>query len=168
MKGFVLALQFGGNEAVIERCTGEAAKLCGNSGHVRALPHGEEQHFWTGVAAITPRFLEKFDHGCVVRLATPLAECGAALETVEHAGHAMVASGVVRAWFSRPDGASHWLAASVKRGWKGVIEFAGDGVNRQALTLWPEPGNDFAIMKGIKNMFDPEGILNAGRLYGLL
>ena len=34
------------------------------------------------------------------------------------------------------------------------------------LTLWPEPGGDFAIMKRIKHMFDPEGLLNSGRLYG--
>jgi FAD/FMN-containing dehydrogenase len=73
----------------------------------------------------------------------------------------------VRAWFSRPDTASRWLAAAVKRGWKGVIEFSGDAAKRH-LTLWPEPGGDFAIMKGIKRMFDPEGLLNSGRLYGRL
>jgi FAD/FMN-containing dehydrogenase len=73
----------------------------------------------------------------------------------------------VRAWFSRPDAASRWLAAAVKRGWKGVIEFSGDTAKRN-LMLWPEPGGDFAIMKGIKKMFDPEGLLNSGRLYGRL
>ncbi len=29
-----------------------------------------------------------------------------------------------------------------------------------------ESGNDFAMMKKIKEMFDPQGLLNRGRLYG--
>jgi FAD/FMN-containing dehydrogenase len=53
----------------------------------------------------------------------------------------------------------------VKRGWKGVIEFAGTS---DTLVRWPAPGSDFEIMKGVKKMFDPEGLLNAGRLYGRL
>ena len=37
-----------------------------------------------------------------------------------------------------------------------------------ALVVVPEPGGDFAIMKEIKRMFDPENLLNRGRLYGHL
>ena len=90
------------------------------------------------------------------------------MATVETSGHAMAASGVVRAWVGRPDTASRWLTQCSQRGWKGVMEAAGPGADRGALTLWPEPGGDFAIMKKIKNLFDPEGLLNRGRLYGHL
>jgi glycolate oxidase FAD binding subunit len=165
MKSFVLAMEFGGNDAVIERITREATALCGNSEQMRALCHEEEQGFWNGIAQITPRHLEKFRDGAVARISTPLAECGEALATVEGAGHAMAGSGPVRAWFSRPDAASRWLNGAVKRGWKGVIEFAG---TTDTLVRWPDPGNDFEIMKGVKKMFDPEGLLNRGRLYGRL
>lgn len=171
MKSFVLAMQFGGNDAVIERITRETTALCGDSGHMRALSHDEEQGFWTGIARVTPRHLEKFHDGAVARITTPLAECADALATVEGAGHAMAGNGVVRAWFSRPDAASRWLNAAIKRGWKGVIEFAGPGGNAgatDALVRWPAPGGDFEIMKGVKKMFDPEGLLNRGRLYGRL
>jgi glycolate oxidase FAD binding subunit len=168
LKGFGLAMQFGGNQAVIERSTSEATGFCADSGVVRALSHDEEQRFWTGVAAVTPRHLEKFREGAVARISTPISECGEALFTVEGAGHAMVATGSVRAWFSRPDAASRWLNTSVKRGWKGVIEFAGDAVDRGSLVLWPGPGSDFEIMKGVKKMFDPEGLLNRGRLFNLI
>ena len=161
-KGFILAVQFGGNQAVIERSTREATALCDGSGSARALQSDDEQRFWTSVAAITSKHLEKFSDGVVARVSTPLSECGEALGTVEGAGHSMAASGIVRAWFSRPDAASRWLAASVKRGWKGVIEFAAPGVDRTGLVLWPSPGGDFEIMKGIKKMFDPEGLLNPG------
>jgi glycolate oxidase FAD binding subunit len=73
----------------------------------------------------------------------------------------------VRAWFTRPDAATRWLAAAVKKGWKGVFEFASEAA-RPNLTLWPEPGGDFAIMKQVKQMFDPANLLNRGRLYGRL
>jgi glycolate oxidase FAD binding subunit len=112
MKSFVLAMQFGGNDAVIERITREATVLCCNSGQIRALSHEEEQGFWTGIAQVTPRHLEKFHDGAVARISTPLAECGDALATAEGAGHAMAGSGVVRAWFSRHDAASRWLNAA--------------------------------------------------------
>jgi glycolate oxidase FAD binding subunit len=167
-KGFLLALQFGGNNAIIERCTREAATLCGETGGSRILSPDEEQRFWNAVAALTPRHLEKFQDAAVVRISTPLSECADAFASSDNAAHAMIASGVVRSWFTRTDGASRWLASAVKRNWKGVIEFAGPRVNRSETTLWPSPGGDFEIMKKIKNMFDPEGLLNRGRLHNLI
>jgi FAD/FMN-containing dehydrogenase len=116
---------------------------------------------------VTPRHLEKFSEGAVVRISTTLSECGNALGAVEGAGHALAGSGIVRAWFSRPDAAARFVTAAVKRGWKSVVEFSGEAARRQ-LTLWPEPGGDLAIMKKVKQMFDPEGLLNAGRLYGVI
>ena len=39
---------------------------------------------------------------------------------------------------------------------------------KTSLTLWPAPGNDFELMRGVKNLFDPGNLLNPGRLYGRL
>ncbi len=47
---------------------------------------------------------------------------------------------------------------------EGLDRILGDSAGN--LTLWPAPGGDFEIMKRIKHMFDPEGLLNSGRLYG--
>jgi glycolate oxidase FAD binding subunit len=163
LKGFVMALLFAGSEAVIERSHREAEAF----GSGRILSVEEEQKFWHSVRNLTPRHLEKFKDGSVVRVATTLEECGQALASVEGPGHAHAASGIVRAWFSRADGAETWLAASVKRGWKGVIEFSSDSVAKNSV-LWPAPGGDFEIMKRVKKMFDPEGLLNSGRLYGVI
>lgn len=162
-KGFVAALIFAGNEAVIERSLRESAAL----GPSRALAADEEQRFWSSVHALTPRFLEKFKEGVVVRISTTLAECGEALAVLDGAGHAHAASGVVRGWFTRPDAARRCLADAAKRGWKALVEFAAESA-RPHIDLWPEPGADFAIMKNIKTMFDPENLLNRGRLYGQL
>jgi glycolate oxidase FAD binding subunit len=162
-KGYTLALQFGGNDALIERSLRDAARL----GTGRALFAEEEQRFWHSLSAITPRFLEKFNDGAVVRIATTLSGCGDVLASVEGPGYAHAASGVVRGWFSRPEGATRWLSTAQQHGWKAVVEFSA-GAARRTLTLWPQPGGDFAIMKEVKKMFDPKHLLNRGRLYGQL
>lgn len=165
LKGFVLAAQFAGNNAVIERSTREAAGV----GTSRVLAGEEEQRFWASLRQAVPRHLDKFREGLVVKISTKLTECGDALASVEGGGYAHAGSGIVRAFFSRPDAAARWLEACLKKGWKGVIEFgpeaAQTGLNQTGLDLWPAPGGDFEIMKSIKQMFDPEGLLNRGRLF---
>jgi glycolate oxidase FAD binding subunit len=164
LKNYTLAILFGGNQAVIERSVREASAL----GAARPLAGDEAARFWNSLDAVTPRFLEKFrDGAAVVRVSTTLAECGEALGSVEGPGHAHAASGVVRGWFTRPDAAARWAAEAAKRGWKAVVEFSSESA-RPNVTLWPEPGGDFAIMKEIKHMFDPQNLLNRGRLFGQL
>jgi FAD/FMN-containing dehydrogenase len=50
------------------------------------------------------------------------------------------------------------------------VEFSPADFRDKAATeneaLWPQPGNDFAMMKKIKEMFDPQVLMNRGRLYG--
>jgi glycolate oxidase FAD binding subunit len=164
LKNFTLAIMFAGNDAVMERSIAEASAL----GPARAMAVDEEQRFWNSLHAVTPRFLEKFrDGGAVVRVSTTLAECGEALGSVEGPAHAHAASGVVRGWFTRPETAARCMTEAVKRGWKAVVEFSSESA-RPNMTLWPEPGGDFAIMKEVKRMFDPENLLNRGRLFGRL
>ncbi|HEX4137485.1 MAG TPA: FAD-binding oxidoreductase [Bryobacteraceae bacterium] len=162
LKNFTLAVIFAGNEAVMERSIREAAAL----GAGRPLPLDEEQRFWTSLHSVTPKFLEKFrDGAAVVKISTRLAECGDALQSIDGPAHAHAASGVVRGWFTRPETAGKCAMDAVKRGWKAVVEFSSEA-GRPGMTLWPEPGGDFAIMKEIKRMFDPENLLNRGRLFG--
>ncbi len=161
LRGFTVAMMFAGSDAVIERSHREAELF----GPGRALDFDEEQRFWQAVRNVTPRHMEKFREGAVVKLSTTIADCGEALASVEGAGHAHAASGIVRAWFTRPDAAAKWLISCTARGWTGIVEFSSESARRE-LMLWPSPGGDFEIMKRIKNMFDPEGLLNSGRLYG--
>lgn len=161
MKGYTLAISFAGNQAVIDRCLREAAAL----GPMRTLSVEEEQRFWSSLDNVTPHFLDRFRESAVVRVSTTLADCGEALASVDGPGLAHAATGTVRGWFTRPDSAARWLFASNKRGWKGIVEYTADAA-RPAIKLWPERGGDFALMKQIKQMFDPEGLLNRGRLYG--
>ncbi len=54
---------------------------------------------------------------------------------------------------------------------RGIVEFAPPEARvdpHAAAELWPAPGSDFAIMKRIKEMFDPHSLLNRRRLYARL
>ena len=67
---------------------------------------------------------------------------------------ARAGSGVCYVCFARAQAASG-----------GVIDYSPQE-GRAALPLWPHPGRDFEIMRNIKNMLDPQHLLNEGRLYG--
>ena len=56
-------------------------------------------------------------------------------------------------------------AVNVAGEFRSAIEFAPEEA-KAGLDLWPNPGSDFEVMKKIKALFDPQGLLNRGRLYG--
>jgi FAD/FMN-containing dehydrogenase len=102
-----------------------------------------------------PAFLVQHENGAVVRISCKLTEIGPVLESLPGPAIARAGSGIVYACFSDATEAIG----------RGVIEFAPQKF-RETQQLWPAPGDDFAMMKNIKGMLDPHGLLNAGRLYG--
>ena len=156
-KSYVLAVQFGGNAAVVARCGHEL-------GDAEALEETEQGRFWRAVQNFTQRFLEKFADAVVVRVSCTLSQLGEVLESIDAPAIARAGSGVCYAYFGRSDSASRWMAAAVKRGWKAVMEFSPES-QKSKLDLWPVAGPDFEMMKKVKQMFDPNNLLNRGRLY---
>lgn len=59
----------------------------------------------------------------------------------------------------------NWNGPALARAGSGVTYLFGKGPEPSA---WPEPGPEFAVMRRIKDMFDPQGLLNRGALYGRL
>ncbi|MBI2680699.1 MAG: FAD-binding protein [Candidatus Solibacter usitatus] len=162
-RGHVLALQFGGNRAVVERARREVAAMSDGV----LLDGDDEARFWTDVRSFTQRFLDKFAEGAVVRVASTLAQLDAVLASIETAAIARAGSGVSYAYFTRAEAAVRWMSAAGRHGWKCVMEFS-PLAQKPALELWPSPGSDFEMMKRVKQMFDPDRLLNRGRLYRLI
>jgi FAD/FMN-containing dehydrogenase len=77
---------------------------------------------------------------------------------------ARAGSGIAWGYFERSEEAARWMKQAVEKGWKAIIEFAPER-QKQTLELWPLPGGDLAVMQRIKRMFDPQNLLNRGRLY---
>ncbi len=155
-RGWTLLLWFGGNEALMERCEREMVML----GHSKT----GKSSFWETVQSLTARFLEKFPDGAVVRISCALDEIAGILGQLTVAAIARAGTGVIYAYFPRVEAASTWLAQAEGRGRRAVIEFASEAA-REKVPLWPSPGSDFAIMKRVKHLFDPDALLNRGRLY---
>jgi glycolate oxidase FAD binding subunit len=149
---YQLAIQAGGSPSVLDRYSRELSQM-------RVVEGVDEETLWRGVRESTPLFLRTRENGAVLRVSSVLSDVGRVLESLPEHASARAGSGVCYGYFDNaaelrhpPEGAS-------------VVEFAPQDF-RESAELWPRPGNDFAMMKKIKEMFDPRGLLNRGRLYG--
>jgi glycolate oxidase FAD binding subunit len=161
--GYVLAVQFGGNAAVADRYERELTPL----GPAAFLTDIEESKFWRTIQNYSQRFMEKFTDGAVVRISTTISQIHDVMHSLEVPAIARAANGVCYGYFSRADGAVKWMAHAKRHPWRVVMEFAPEA-EKPKLDLWPSPDTDFAMMKKIKQLFDPRNLLNHGRLYRLL
>jgi glycolate oxidase FAD binding subunit len=159
-RAWLLALRVGGNAAVIDRYAREFAAL----GDIVALDGEAQDDFWRRVEEFTPDYLATHPQGAVARASCTLKETEALLETINGPAVMRAGSGVCYACFDDVTAAAAWMTSAAGRGWKVVMEFAPDAA-RNEIELWPAPGGDFETMRRVKQMFDPDGLLNRGRMY---
>jgi glycolate dehydrogenase FAD-binding subunit len=161
-RGYLLAIRAGGSPAVLERY---ARELSGSE----RLVEKEDEAFWKQVREFPCDFLGRQAGGVILRVSTPLNEIGTLLHLVSGLCISRAASGVTHVYLNSPHQIAGLWEAVAQHGWPAVVEFAPDQV-RQTRSLWLSPrGKDdssFAMMKSIKQMFDPENLLNRSRLYG--
>ncbi len=158
--GFVLAVQAGGNSAVLDRYGRELPGA-------QSIEGSEETEFWRRVQDFTPAFLASHPEGAVVRVPATLAQLRDVFEMLSGPAVARAGTGICYGYFDSTAAAANWVQEACARGWRPVVEFAPDA-EKAKLDLWPNPGSDFDIMKRVKEMFDPGSLLNRGRLYGRL
>jgi glycolate oxidase FAD binding subunit len=157
-QGYLLAVQAGGNAAVVERYGRELKEA-------RPVEGEQEDALWRRIENFTPEFLAGHPEGAVVRVAGTIRQLEAVLESMSVAGVARAGSGVCYGYFPDCPSAEAWIQEACRKGWKAVIEFA-PPAQKAKLNLWPAPSGDLELMKRVKQMFDPNYLLNRGRLYG--
>jgi glycolate oxidase FAD binding subunit len=148
--GYVLAIQAGGNAAVIDRYERELREL--GSFQVSDTP--------SPLPEFTPWYLATHENAAVVRISCTLSDLRDVIQALNAPVVARAGSGVCYAYFDKAEAA----AEAVERTRNAIIEFAPEDW-KPKLNLWPAPRPDFELMKRIKHMFDPEYLLNRGRLY---
>jgi glycolate oxidase FAD binding subunit len=151
-----LAIQAGGSAAVLDRYSRELLRM-------RVLEGADEDALWNGIREMTARFLRAREHGAVLRVSCVLSDVGRVLEALPDEALARAGSGVCYGYFEQAADLNDPLR--YPQVGTSVVEFAPHEF-RVGGELWPRPGNDFAMMKKVKEMFDPQGLLNRGRLYG--
>lgn len=157
---WLVAIRAGGNAASVNRYEREFAKYT----EAVAFEGVPQEHLWGHVEEFTPRFLAEHPDGAVVRASCTLKEVEAILNSFPGPALARAGSGVCYGYFEHASDAAAWLSGAVTRGWKAVIEFSPAEWKRDA-ELWPAPGGDLEIMRRVKHLFDPDNVLNRGRLY---
>jgi glycolate oxidase FAD binding subunit len=156
---WLLAVRAGGNAAAIARYDRELAAM-----GAQAIRADQEDMFWRAIEDFTPRYLNAHPDGAVVRVPGTLNELKAVMQPVPGPAIARAASGVCYAYFEDAGEAAVFAAETAREYSETVVEFAPEN-RKEEMVLWPEPGEDLEIMKRIKNMFDPQLLLNRGRLY---
>ena len=158
---WLLAVHTAGNAPAIERYERAMAEV--GEGVVFDQP-GQQTTLWQQISEFTPRFLKDRPDGAVVRASCTLKELEAVVASFGVTVVARAGSGVCYGYFEHSAAAQAWTAEAAGRGWKIVIEFSPEE-RKQQLELWPAPGGDLEIMRRVKRLFDPENVLNRGRLY---
>lgn len=154
LKGHTILVRAAGTERLLARY---AAELSG----AEVLEGASEAAVWDQIGAMAPRWVGEDGAVAVVKLAHPAQ----AITEIEAAAEGPVWSqalnGVTRVGCKD--------AAAVRKafgpGHVGVVEWS-DPARREGFELWPEPGQDFELMRQMKSVFDPKGLLNPGRLHG--
>lgn len=157
-EGYTLALQAGGSPVVLDRF---AAELPG----ARSLDGEAEERFWHAVREAPARFLAHHPEAAVVRVSTTLSGVRQVFERAVGPVIGRAGTGVSYVYFSTCHGATSWVEEAAGLGLRCAIEMAPPDV-KPTMDLWPAPGDDLEMMRAIKRMFDPEGLLNRGRMYG--
>jgi hypothetical protein len=117
-------------------------------------------------------FVRRQPNGVVLRLGTTLSDMPVLLRSISGAFIARAAAGITYVYLSSWQGVPVFWDNAVKNRWSAAIEFAPEEC-RSTKDLWllrsvGKSDSSFAMMKKIKQMFDPNNLLNRSRLYGRL
>ncbi len=147
LEKFQLLVQAGGSEALMDRYRRSLQTS-------EMLTGDEEASLWVKVREFTPDFLAANPNGAISRISRTVTNMTDVL-ALPNPVVTRAATGVSYVYSAQCEDAPA----------EGLIEYSPVG-KRAALKLWPAPGPDFPIMEKIKLMFDPQNLLNPGRLYG--
>lgn len=150
----VTAFQCGGSEAMLQRA---ARELNGWT------TIDDEEAFWSRSREFGPRFLAAHPQGALVRVPCQLNELKAVIESLPAAAIARAGNGIVYGAFADAENAAIWIRAQSR---SIAVEAAPPDFPSEL--RWTNRGPDFSLMEKIKMMFDPQHLLNKGRLYGCL
>ncbi len=162
-RGYLLAVRAGGSPIVLNRYARDL------NGSVELISQRESE-WWQQIREFTPEFLARQPAGIVLRVSTTVKDIRILMRLLSGACISRAGSGTTFVYLSSWQGVSQLWKAATEHDWSAVVEFAPDDI-RASNELWllppvAEKANTFAMMKKVKQMFDPQNLLNRGRLYG--
>jgi FAD/FMN-containing dehydrogenase len=130
----------------------------------------EEAAFWRQIQESPADFLARQAEGVIVKVSSTLKGIAALPKTVAGAFISRAASGVTFFYFPAWNTAASWWQKVNEQGLTAAIDYAPNEI-RSTQPLWAGVDHDreknaFGMMEKVKQMFDPQRLLNAKRLYG--
>jgi glycolate oxidase FAD binding subunit len=134
------------------------------------LTGDQDFNLWRNIREFTPEFLARQPTGVVLRISTSLTGLATLIQLVSGPSISRAGSGTTYIYLSSWQGVPPLWKAAAEHGWSAVVDFAPDDA-RSRNELWRLSSSTagveaFAMMKKVKQMFDPQNLLNRGRLYG--
>ena len=154
----ILLAQAAGSARVLERFRNEYTES-------QAVDGAEEKRMWRQVRDFTKQYSRDYPEAAVVRISSSLGELQKPLSKLTVPWICRAGNGVTYACFAGMPQAVQWAEEAAREGIRCVVE-SGPPAEKAGALLWPETGSDFPVMERVKSLFDPERLLNRGRLYG--
>lgn len=150
----VILIRASGTERLLARY---ARELSGSE----VLDGDREKSLWEAVGGLAPGWLETGGGLAVVKVIHPASALTEVARLVDGPVWSQALNGVTRLACRDASG----VAQACSSGHLSLVEWS-DPARRKAFELWPVPGPDLELMKQMKAVFDPDGLLNPGRLHG--
>jgi glycolate oxidase FAD binding subunit len=149
VNGYALLVRAGGSEALLNRYARELAPC-------DTLSIEAEAALW--------RTLDDFPVSSTytVKVGHALTALPDVLKTAAGPVVARAGTGITYLGFDTPAAVRAWMERTAAAGWSRIIEWGPDDAGPR----WPDAGADLAWMRRLKADFDPNGLLNPGRLHG--
>jgi glycolate oxidase FAD binding subunit len=169
-RNYLLLLEVVSSHATVKRCKSGYSQMASEHkiSDFTALEGSGSDRLWDAVREFSARAGSAPPSTCLLRASTPPAQVG---EIFRQAMNGTPLPVVARAgagvgYIACPN---HEIAASClsrmrQEGLHVVVESSPPEAKNQ-LDLWQQPGPEFAVMQRIKQAFDPDHLLNRGRLF---
>ncbi len=164
--GHALLVEVSGSAAAVERCRRELAALRPPAVALEEI--GEA--VWRGVREFAPRALRQYPDGAVIRVTTTANRLGELLRIAGELGAALLLRAGNAVGYLALDGfdaARSGLQRLRSEDFPAAVE-SGSTAVRSELELWQAREAELAVMRRLKQDFDPRNLLNRGRLFGVL
>lgn len=164
--GHALLLEVAGSTATVERYRAELAVF---QSHAVAMEEIEDG-VWRGVREFASRSLSQHPAGAVIRVPATASRIGDLIQIAGELGAAALLRAGNAVGYLAVDSAEA-ARVGLQRlrgdGFLAVVE-AGSAAIRNELELWRASETELAVMRRIKDDFDPRNLLNRRRLFGVL
>lgn len=164
---WVLAVAYGGVSQVIERYRREIEQVGRQAGRQSSatLTGDQEQRLWNAITDFPAHMEEHAPEALRLKVTSTISAIGSCIEALKADAIVSRAGSGVTYFYAQAKDAAGFVSAArqalARLGARAVVEYSPAPVDR-----WGPPGDDFAVMQKLKQVFDPNGILNPGTFVG--